>query len=254
MIDFHAHLDLYPDPHSVVRRCEELGIYVLSVTTTASAWEGTAALAHGSPRIRTALGMHPQLAQERKHELPLFQRLIEKTNYVGEVGLDGSRESKPFWQDQMDVFTEVLDTCSRVGGRILSIHSRRAARDVLDVLKRFPAAGTPILHWFSGTQKELDDAITLGCWFSVGPAMLASAKSKAQIATMPRARVLTECDGPFARQKDQPLHPWDVTDAHKSLAAIWEVPPSEVDRLLRHNLKSLGRSLHQGRLSVNTDR
>ena len=81
-----------------IRLCADarLGIYVLSVTTTASAWEGTAALAHGCPRIRTALGMHPQLAHERKHELPLFQRLIEKTDYVGEVGLDGSRESKPF--------------------------------------------------------------------------------------------------------------------------------------------------------------
>jgi TatD DNase family protein len=54
---------------------------------------------------------------------------------------------------------------------------------------------------------------------------------------MPRERVLTECDGPFARQKELPLHPWDVADAYESLAAIWEVPPSEVDRLLRHNRK-----------------
>ena len=254
MIDFHAHLDLYPDPCSVVHQCEKLGIYVLSVTTTASAWEGTAALSHSSPRIRTALGMHPQLAHERKHELPLFRKLIEQTNYVGEVGLDGSRECKLFWDDQMDVFTEVLNTCCGVGGRILSIHSRRAARDVLDLLRSFPAAGIPILHWFSGTQKELDDAIAMGCWFSVGPAMLASAKSRAQIATMPKERVLTECDGPFARQRDKPLHPWDVADAHEVLAEIWEVMPLEVDRLLHHNLKTLGGSLDNELRSTNMNR
>jgi TatD DNase family protein len=246
MIDFHAHLDLYPDPRSVVRRCEELGIYVLSVTTTASAWEGTAALAHGFPRIRTALGMHPQLARERKHELPLFKTLVEKTNYIGEVGLDGSPECKPFWPEQMEVFTEVLTECSRVGGRILSIHSRRAAKEVIDVLNRFPSAGIPILHWFTGTQKELDEAIAFGCWFSVGPSMLASAKSKAQIATMPRERVLTECDGPFARRKEGPLHPWDVKDAYESLTAIWDISSSDLDLLLRDNLRRLGRSLHNG--------
>lgn len=54
------------------------------------------------------------------------------------------------------------------GGRILSIHSRRAASEVLDRLAAVPDAGTPILHWFSGTQRQLDRAIDLGCWFSVG--------------------------------------------------------------------------------------
>lgn len=246
MIDFHAHLDLYPDPHSVVRRCEKLGVYVLSVTTTASAWEGTAALAHGLPRIRTALGMHPQLARERKHEIPLFKVLVEKTDYVGEVGLDGSPECKLFWSDQMDVFTEVLSACSMVGGKVLSIHSRRATRDVLGVLSQFPKAGVPILHWFTGTQKELDEAIGLGCWFSVGPSMLTSAKSRAQVARMPRERVLTECDGPFARLKEEPLHPWDVTKAYGDLATIWEIPVEHVDVFLRDNLKSLGGSLQRG--------
>lgn len=246
MIDFHAHLDLYPDPHSVVRRCEELGVYVLSVTTTASAWEGTAALARGLPRVRTALGMHPQLARERKHEIPLFKKLVEKTDYVGEVGLDGAPECKPFWSDQMDVFTEVLDTCSTVGGKILSIHSRRATKDVLTVLGQFPEAGVPILHWFTGTHKELDEAIALGCWFSVGPSMLTSAKSRAQVARMPKGRVLTECDGPFARLNEESLHPWDVTKAYNALATIWEVLPGQIDVLLRDNLTSLGRSLQRG--------
>jgi TatD DNase family protein len=35
VIDFHCHLDLYPDPHAVARDCATRGIYVLSVSTTA---------------------------------------------------------------------------------------------------------------------------------------------------------------------------------------------------------------------------
>jgi TatD DNase family protein len=243
MMDFHAHLDLYPDPGSVVQRCTELGIYVLSVTTTPTAWERTSALASGSPRIRTALGLHPQLARQRKHELTLFRELVDKTPYIGEVGLDGGPDSKPFWNDQLDVFHEVLELCSRSGGKILSIHSRRAASEVLKCLRHYPSAGIPILHWFSGSHKELKDAIELGCWFSVGPAMLSSAKSREQIATMPVDRVLTESDGPFAQQEGLPLYPWDINRAIDGFASIWSKSTSEVKAELHENLKRLGRSV-----------
>jgi TatD DNase family protein len=240
MIDFHAHLDLYPDPGSVVQRCTELGIYVLSVTTTPTAWERTSALASGSPRIRTALGLHPQLAQQRKHELTLFRELLDKTPYIGEVGLDGGPDCKPFWNDQLDVFHEVLEHCSRSGGKVLSIHSRRAASEVLKCLRRYSSAGIPILHWFSGSHKELRDAIELGCWFSVGPAMLSSTKSREQIATMPIDRVLTESDGPFTQQEGLPLYPWDVARAIEALARVWNKTATEASTVLQQNLKTLG--------------
>lgn len=244
-MDFHAHLDLYPNPGSVVQRCTELGIYVLSVTTTPTAWERTSALASGSPRIRTALGLHPQLARQRKHELTLFRELLDQTPYVGEVGLDGGPDCKPFWNDQLDVFHDVLEHCSRSGGKILSIHSRRATSEVLRCLQRYPSAGVPILHWFSGSHKELREAIELGCWFSVGPAMLASAKSREQIATMPLDRVLTETDGPFTRQDGLPLHPWDANRALDGLAGIWSKSTIEVRIELRQNLKRLGASVSE---------
>jgi len=240
MIDFHAHLDLYPDPSSVVQRCTQLGMYILSVTTTPTAWEHTSALASGSPRIRTALGLHPQLAQQRKHELTLFRKLLDKTQYIGEVGLDGAPECKPFWNDQLDVFHEVLEYCSRSGGRILSIHSRRAASEVLKCLRRYPSAGIPILHWFTGSHKELRDAINFGCWFSIGPAMLYSAKSREQIAIMPVDRVLTESDGPFTQHEGHPLYPWDVSRALDALADIWNKRPTEVSTDLQENLRKLG--------------
>ena len=239
MIDFHAHIDLFSDPKAVVRRCAELGIYVVSVTNTPSAWEQTAALAEGAPRIRTALGLHPQLARERKGELALFGRHIGRTRYVGEIGLDGSPDCRVFWQDQLDVFTEILQVCSRIGGRILTIHSRRAASEVLRILKKYPDAGVPILHWFTGTERELREASEMGCWFSIGPAMLASARSRAQIERMPSGRVLTESDGPFAQRHGGPLYPWDVQLATPDLATIWNMPVGDAQERLLSNLKVL---------------
>jgi TatD DNase family protein len=242
MIDLHCHLDLYPQPAAIVEECARRKMYVLSVTTTPSAWKGTSALAAGKERIRTAIGLHPQLAQQRKGELAQFEELIHETRYVGEIGLDGTPECKPFWEDQMAVFEHVLRVCARAGGRILTVHSRRAEKDVLVLLERNRTAGTPILHWFSGSLRSLEQAIRLDCWYSVGPLMLRSEKGRELARRMPTDRVLTETDGPFAMFGDRAIQPWDVRDAVNQLAEIWQLSAQNVEQRLAANLRSLAQN------------
>lgn len=246
MIDFHCHLDLYPDPHAVVRACTARGLYVLSVTNTPSAWPGTSGLAIEAPRIRTALGLHPQLAHQRKGELPLFEKLIENTRYVGEIGLDGAPEFTRHWDDQNQVFSRALDICRAAGGRVLSLHSRRAAKAVLDQIELRPGVGTPILHWFSGSQRELARATDLGCWFSVGPGMLRGQKGRELVGRMPKDRVLTESDGPFAQVEGRSAWPWDAGGAMTELGKTWGLTPEAVERQLLANLALLGRAAGAG--------
>lgn len=245
MIDFHCHIDLYPDFAQIARICAERGLYVLSVTTTPSAWEGTCALAQG--RIRTALGLHPQLAHERKSELSLFDDLLPKARYVGEIGLDGTPEFRAHWDDQLTVFSHILESCTHAGGRILSIHSRRASKDVLDCLEAYPKAGVPILHWFSGSKRDLERAIALGCWFSAGPAMLGSERGKTLAGLMPPERMLTESDGPFAQLEGRAVLPWEVDRAVAALAETWNCPWGHAEMILRANLKRLV-EMHQAAL------
>jgi TatD DNase family protein len=239
VIDLHCHLDLYPEPSEVANECTRRGLCVLSVTTTPSAWAGTSALATNSQRIRTALGLHPQLAHERKNEVALFDLLLPKADYVGEIGLDGSPEYRSHWSVQVEVFEHILERCAAEGGRIASIHSRRASRAVLERIEKFQDAGAFVLHWFSGSFADVDVAARLGCWFSVGPAMLAGDRGKALVARMPRDRVLTESDGPFAQLDGVAVMPWDVDQAVTQLAAIWEQPVDEAHETIRTNLRSL---------------
>ncbi|GHD00725.1 hypothetical protein GCM10019060_34630 [Novosphingobium pokkalii] len=174
--------------------------------------------------------------------MALFEQLIGETRYVGEIGLDGGPEFKANWGDQIEVFEHALAICRAAGGRVMSLHSRRAAKPVLDTLESFPDAGTPILHWFSGTSRELDRAIDLGCWFSVGPAMLRGEKGRQLVARMPRARVLTESDGPFAQIDGRSVWPWEASNVLGDLATLWgEQDDCTAKDQILENLRRIGR-------------
>ncbi len=212
---------------------------MLSVTTTPKAFLKTAALAKDYKRIKTALGLHPELAHLRQTELSLFDRLVSETRYVGEIGLDGSSDFKMHFDTQMHVFRHILNSCKKAGGRILSIHSRNAAKPVLDTLEDNPGFGIPVLHWFSGSHAQLQRAIAMDCWFSVGRPMLQSNKGKELVSQMPVNRVLTETDAPFTSPKSN-LYPMDHIQATVAgLSALWTMPFEHVNRQLASNLRSL---------------
>ena len=233
----HCHLDLYPDPFKVVQECREREIYILSVTTTPKAWDGTNKLAFNCERIRTALGLHPQLAHLRAHELELFDSILPNVKYVGEIGLDGSKDFRKHWEIQLNVFRHILQSVNREGGRVMSIHCRSSASAILDELKNID--GVPILHWFSGTQKELKRAVDMGCWFSVGPAMLKTKKGLELVSAMPMERIITETDGPFTKFNGKLLFPWDVELAIEQLSKLWHFSEEEVEEYLVNNFKYL---------------
>ncbi|WP_251308668.1 Qat anti-phage system TatD family nuclease QatD [Halomonas sp. NCCP-2165] len=243
-IDMHCHLDLYPEPFKVVEECRRRGTYVLSVTTTPKAWDGTRKLAEDCQRIRTALGLHPQIAHQRKHEIDLFDALLPSANYVGEVGLDGGKEFKTHWEAQLKVFRHILCSVNRVGGRIMTIHSRASVSAVLDELDGFD--GIPILHWFTGTPSQLRRAIDMGCWFSINPPMLETRKGYDLASMIPVDRVLTETDGPFAKISGSLLFPWDTSLVVKKMALIWRCNVSEAERLISNNFKRLLMNNHCG--------
>lgn len=239
LIDFHCHLDLYPDPAATARKAAEDGVYVLSVTTTPSAFAGTLALAPVGSRIRTALGLHPELAASRRHELRLFHELLPTVGYVGEVGLDGSPPHRDTLTTQGEVLHEILDACAAMGGRIISLHSRGAAEMLLDMLEFEPLAGTFVLHWFSAKPAIVERAAALGCWFSIGPAMMASRSGCDAVDAMPLDRLLPETDGPFGMADGVPLVPGAYGAAYRDVAHLKGTSVEAAERLMTNNFRRL---------------
>lgn len=238
-VDLHCHLDLYPNARDVVKEVQRRRIAVLSVTTTPTAFRGTTRLTEACPQLKTALGLHPELAAEREHELALFDELLDETRFVGEVGLDGSRRFASTRDAQQRVFDHILRSCSDAGGRVLSIHSRSAVTPMLGALARVPGAGIPVLHWFTGTRQQAEVAVATGCWFSVGPTMLAMAKGIELVRQVPRDRVMTETDGPFAALDGGPAYPWDADRAVDLLAEAWELSTADTKAQIDANFSRL---------------
>lgn len=239
LVDFHCHLDLYPNFVELLEECERRKIYTLAVTTTPRAWQKNSTLASSTKYIRVAAGLHPQLVGQFHYEVDELCRIIPETQYVGEVGLDGSPEYADSLAIQKEVLNKILFCCTENGGRIISLHSRRAAGEVIDLLDKHRNSGIPILHWFTGSTKELERAINLGCWFSVGPAMLNSKKGMDIVSRIPREKLLTETDGPFALNGNNPCMPWDVEVAIHKIAKIWQEEPTVVQRSILSNFHRL---------------
>jgi TatD DNase family protein len=203
------------------------------------AWSGTKLVINSAPRVQIGLGLHPELVAERAREVTRFGELVPEARFIGEIGLDGSPRHRSSLPLQTDVFRTVLQAVANHGGRVMSIHSRGAATETLDELERHAGPSTPVLHWFSGTQRELRRAIALGCWFSVGPVMVKGEKGRKLVELMPLDRVLTETDGPFTRNGNEPLFPWDAEKAESILASIWRMGASETHQRVRANLRTL---------------
>lgn len=238
-MDLHCHLDLYPDALKLLPEVARRNQFTLVVTTSPRAWVATSRVFAGFENIKVALGLHPEIAERKANERDLLLSCVAQAPFIGEIGLDGSPRCRPSLPLQRAILEAVIAECGRQGGRIISLHSRGAATEVLDVLEQYPSAGKPILHWFSGTSKELQRAIELGCWFSVGPAMLSSAKGQELLSGMPTDRVLPETDGPFATVNKAPLMPWQGEDIVPVLSQIWREPTNVVNAKLASNLARL---------------
>ena len=235
MIDFHTHLDLYPKALTILPKVNELNQFTLVVTTSPRAWIATSKIFSNYFNIQVALGLHPEIVETKQEETNLLLDNISKARFIGEVGIDGSPRFSRTISLQESIFEQIVRTSAKVGGRVMSIHSRGAASRVLSILERFPSAGTVILHWFSGSIRELEKAISLGCWFSVGPSMLNSNTGKFLVSKMPINRVLPESDGPFATRNNQPIMPWEAFEVTNELSRVWKLPKDEISNAIIDN-------------------
>lgn len=193
LYDTHFHLDLQKDRTAAIREIEKNKIYTIAVTNLPDLYRKETAEINNK-YIRIALGFHPELVHQFKKQIPLMWELLPEARYVGEVGLDYVDET--YKTEQTAFFSELIERCRYNDNKILTIHSRQAVREVLNIIGddfKFK----PILHWFTGNKAELQEAVEKGFYFSVNGAMMASKRTVHLLDLIPKERVLLETDSPF---------------------------------------------------------
>jgi TatD DNase family protein len=240
-VDFHCHLDLYPDPAAAIAEAEAARVYTVAVTTTPRAWPQNVSFTRQARYVRPALGLHPQLVGENAHEMSLWEEYLSEARYIGEVGIDAGPRSYGSLDLQKQVFERILRLCAKAGAKILTVHSVRSVRTVLDLIETSlpPSRGKVVLHWFTGSKSEAHRAVALGCYFFVNTAMLASERGRSLVAEIPSERLLTETDGPFTSVNSRPARPSDIAMLIEQLAVARSISPNEMATIVISNLRVL---------------
>ena len=193
LYDTHFHLDLQKDRTTAIREIEEHQIYTIAVTNLPDLYRKESGEI-ASKYIRFALGFHPELVHQYKNQIPLMWEFLPEARYIGEVGLDFVDTT--YKNEQIEFFSELIERCRYDRSKIITIHSRRAVRQVLEIVGnnyRFK----PILHWFTGSSEELQKAIEAGFYFSINGAMMTSKRFLSLLPLIPKERLLLETDSPF---------------------------------------------------------
>lgn len=243
MIDTHCHVDLYPRPTEIAAGADRAGVLTIIVTNLPSAFDRALPFVQSMKNIRLALGLHPLVAEQHGVERERFTELIDKTSYIGEVGLDFSRAGYSTKELQIESFRFVLRALQGKP-KFITLHSRRAEAEVLDILEE-EGRSPVVFHWYSGSLVNLKRALDLGHFFSVNPAMFDSPNGRKIVTGLPPERVLTESDGPFVKVRGRAAVPSDVALAEEGLASLWKLERREVTAKVRENFMELLRPLRQ---------
>ncbi len=238
--DTHFHLDLMQSPEGIVNKIENQEVYTIAVTNSPAVFFYTEKLAANKKYIRAALGMHPELVAQRHKEIAQFIEMISRTRYIGEIGLDNSNKSFADYRLQKEIFEKIVIACADAHNKILTIHSRKAAQDVIDIIgNHFP--GKIVLHWYSDSIKHLQRAIDYGYYFSINYPMLHSKTGIEIIKNIPIDKLLIETDGPFTKKGDEVFTPLMSENILKELASLLSDPfkATEIEKKISDNFDSL---------------
>lgn len=206
LIDTHCHLNddqLYQDLDNVISRALQTGVEKMVVI----GWDKESSLkaikiAEQYPFIYACVGFHPENLEgvdETQLNEVLNLYLHPKVVGIGEIGLDYHWEKDPQKREiQKEFFIKQIEFANKAGLPI-SIHSREAFQDTLEILKNHKPLHGGVMHCYSGSVENINDIINLGLYIGLdGPVTFRNAKTPKEVAAeIPLEKLVLETDSPY---------------------------------------------------------
>lgn len=207
LFDSHAH---YDDPRFDEDRAELLtsmqknGVCrIMNIGNNTKANIAGIQLAKDYDFIYCTTGIHPEqsleiYSQNSKEYLEVMaeQTKFEKCKAIGEIGLDYFYDDNAPIEIQKIIFEQQLALAKDLNLPVV-IHSRDAAQDTMDLLKKYQPKG--IVHCFSGSAEMSKDVVKLGMYVGfTGVITFKNARRAIEAASeVPLNRLLIETDCPY---------------------------------------------------------
>ncbi len=205
IFESHAHFDAEQfdsDRDELLSSMQENGIErIINVCAEVKNWDRTLELIEKYPFIYGAVGVHPddagsltEEAIQKMHELCKLEKMVA----VGEIGLDyywdkEKHESQIYWfERQLEV--------AREEKLPFIIHSREAAQDTLETMKRMRAGEIGgVVHCFSYGKEMAREYLNMGLSIGVGGVVtFKNARKLVEVVEYtPLESLLLETDCPY---------------------------------------------------------
>jgi len=206
IVDTHCHLNdeaLYKDLDSVISRARQAGVEKMVVVGWDEASSKLAIqIAEQYDFIYAVIGFHPENVFDIDDKI-LYDTLNlykhPKVVGIGEIGLDYHWTKDPDKREiQKEYFIKQIKFANEVGLPI-SIHSREAFADTLEILKQYPPLHSGVMHCYSGSVENIQDMINLNLYIGLdGPVTFTNAKTPKEVAAeVPLEKLVVETDCPY---------------------------------------------------------
>ncbi len=216
LIDTHFHLDFYKNHKEIYNEINELHQYTLCMTNSPEVYKECQKLYFNTKYLKFALGFNPR-SNNSEESFRLFINNFNNAMYIGEVGLDFTKQYKNRIDEQIRYFDKIVEMCSNAN-KILSVHSRNAEEIIIEIIEKYKPKKC-IIHWFTGNEEQLNRLIKLGCYFSINANMVSKDNSK--LFLIPKEKILIESDGPFTKVNGKIYEPKYLVEQYNLISGFF---------------------------------
>ncbi len=254
LIDTHCHLtdERYTSVAEIIEDFKSVGgVKAITVGYDLNSSGNCVKLSKEFTEVYSIVGVHPSDCDQVTDEgLGFIEKLSqnEKCVAIGEIGLDYHYDGYDK-QAQIDAFIKQIALADKLNLPI-SIHSRDATKDTLDILKscKNNLNNGGVMHCFSGSVETAREYLNLGLYISfAGPVTFKNAGVLTEVAKfVPNDRFLTETDSPYLTPhpfRGSVNQPKMVDLVAKRLAEIKNIDYKDLTELSVNNAYALFKKL-----------